>query len=84
MRGSFFLIKCEMTYKQAFEILERDLICEWLKHPVDRLLKFMRSWGNPNKNAEKFKQAYYFMTASKKREAVFKVWFFMKMLPKDE
>ncbi len=70
-----------MTYEKAFEILEWNLVSLWSSRNVEDLLKFMRENGDIKSSVHPWAQAYAFMTASKKREDVVRVWVAMKMLP---
>jgi hypothetical protein len=72
-----------MTYKKAFEILEKHLVPLWKKYPVSHVLLYMTRHGSKT-SPKDFERAYQFMTESKKREAVFKVWFLMNLVPSDK
>jgi hypothetical protein len=47
------------------------------------LISYMERHGS-NTSSNEFEQAYWFMTNSEKRKAVFKVWFLMKLVPSDK
>lgn len=68
-----------MNYDQVYKILKGHLIPQWRKVPVEELINFMREYKFTT--SQPWSDAYTFMTASKKREEVLKVWFLMQMLP---
>lgn len=74
-----------MTYEEAYNALQGNLIYAWANHPVEDVLRYMREyserWGSGS-SAIPWQQAYIFITESEEREAVFKFWFITKMIPK--